>query len=306
MYTRIAIALDTTLAAERVLRFAAGLIRPGAGHLDLVHIHEPVRPGEELEALPVYGWEQIVEYDDDLDRAALAAEEVDLGTLAARLAEERGITTEVHVLRGRPGETLAWHARQTLPDLVIAPTRAEHDHRRGATGTVVRRSGAPVLLLRPPPPGKSVRIERILVPLDGSAFAATILEPVVELARATLAEVTLLRAPGEPVSSLMHLASGPADPERYLEAVRAGFPPDLRAPEIRLPMHPDPATAILREAQCGFDLVALSTHGWGGPRELMFGSTTARVLDDSNLPVLAFHPTARALQAMQEQVVLAG
>jgi len=306
MFTRVAVALDTSPAADRLLRFAARLVAPGYGHLDLVHIHEPVRPGQELEVLPIYGWEQVVEFDEEIDGAAFQTEALDLRAAAARLAAERRITAGVHVLRGRPAEALARHARATLPDLVVAATRPAHEHRRGATGTLVRRCGAPVLLLRNRPAPDPAPVDRILVALDGSAFAATILAPVIELARSTLAEVTLLRAPGEPTSSLAHLSPAFSDPEEYLQAVRAGFPPDLPRPEIRLPMHPDPAAAIMREAQCGFDLVALATHGWGGPREWMLGSTTAEVLEHSNLPVLTFHPTPAALRAMQEEVVLLG
>lgn len=56
----------------------------------------------------------------------------------------------------------------------------------------------------------------------------------------------------------------------------------------------DPATAILRLARReGADLIAMGTQGLSGAGKLLFGSTTARVLRQASLPVLAVPPVTR-------------
>jgi nucleotide-binding universal stress UspA family protein len=291
MYSRIAVALDPSEHTRRILEFASGLLRPGSGRLDLVQVHEQVRPGEELEALPIYGWEQIVEYDDGIDENSLREETWRLHELAARVLQETGVQAEVHVLRGSPAETLVGYARATRPDLFVAATRPNHWRSERTAGLLVRRSGAPVLLLRGAVVPEPVRMRRILVPLDGSDFSASILAPVIDLARATGADVTLLRCPTDRMRSVLFHDSAAEDRDQ-LERLREAFPYDLAPPTLCRPVHSDPAGAILREAQADYDLIAMATHGWGSAWNWCVGSTAGKVMAVSHLPVLAYHPAA--------------
>jgi nucleotide-binding universal stress UspA family protein len=47
-----------------------------------------------------------------------------------------------------------------------------------------------------------------------------------------------------------------------------------------------PASSILKEADEGFDLIVMGSRGHGFIDELILGSVSKRVLDDSNVPVL--------------------
>lgn len=290
MYRRVAVAVDGSPGAAQLVELAAGLLPFGAGRLDLVHVHTDNRPGEALEALPIYGWEQIVEYDDEIDAESAAAEEAELRERVRRLGRERNITAELHLLRGPIGETLAQHARLTSPDLFVAATQVHRRRRGSITGALVRHGGVPVLLVRTEahrPGGMLVR--RILVALDGTDFSAAILPPVMELARATGARISLVRVIPEGMSFFR--PEGGTDPESYLQGIAERFPDDLPPPLPRTRAHDDPAAALLHEAQSGYDLIALATHGWSTPREWFLGSTAATLLARTSLPMLAFHPT---------------
>jgi nucleotide-binding universal stress UspA family protein len=52
----------------------------------------------------------------------------------------------------------------------------------------------------------------------------------------------------------------------------------------------DPAAVILDAAKAGADLVVMGTHGLGGFRKWLLGSTTERVLRRTRTPVLAVPP----------------
>jgi nucleotide-binding universal stress UspA family protein len=285
MYDRVAVALGGSPLAEQLVELAARLAMPGVGRVDLVHVHEEPRPAEAFATLPIEGWEPIAVADPANDVAV--EQEADLlRDLALEVSRTTGLVAETHLLRGDPARELVRYARRSAPDLVVAAARSDDAHPDRVTSALLRRSGAPVLLLRGRVRPAPVRIARILVALDGTPFSACILAPVIDLARATGATISLLRAPGERLG----VRYPEPDCQEYLRTVRAGFPGDLPLPDLRRPIHSDPATAILREAQCGYDLIAMATHGWGGPREWVIGSTTRKVLSASHIPVLMYHP----------------
>ena len=61
----------------------------------------------------------------------------------------------------------------------------------------------------------------------------------------------------------------------------------------------EPASHIQRYAKAnGVDLIVLGSEGLGGARRLFFGSTTARVLSESGVPVLAVPPVDRRSKAI--------
>ena len=139
-------------------------------------------------------------------------------------------------------------------------------------------------------------IQRILVPLDGSPLAETILPHVVDLSRRYDAEVVLLRVvlahafPGSDLTDAqVHLVGVAvaylAEVERHLQsqgmrvdtAVRYGHPPEQ----------------ILDHAQARHvDLIAMSTHGRTGLAHAVLGSVAEHVVRRSPVPVLLLPPTA--------------
>jgi nucleotide-binding universal stress UspA family protein len=276
MYSRVAVAIDSSPQVEPMLKLAIRLVRPWEGRLDVFYVDHPA--------------------DGPPDRDAKApCGAADLGELTAQLQRDTGVAVELHTV-GSSWSQMVKLARAAAPELVVARAPLNLADRDRATSALVRRCTAPVLLLR----GRAdpaLRLSRVLVALDGSEFSTTILEPVIALTRATGSEISLLRAPGQ------RLGTRHAEEcQDYLSAVRDAFPPDLR-PAIRRSIHSDPTTAIVREAQCGYDLIAMATHGWGNPREWVVGSTARRVMACARLPMLVYHPAGRAIRCEPAWVV---
>src|SRR5918997_5616891 len=149
---------------------------------------------------------------------------------------------------------------------------------------------------------------RVLVPLDGSALSEQALEYAAAMADRFGAPVTLLFA----FEGLDHIAQmfarhdGELDRAKWeeihrstdaaLAAVRSyleslagtfsdrGVAVDTAVVDVR---HGSPADAILGEARKSPDtVIVLSTHGRGGIRRIVFGSTAQKVIESSPVPVL--------------------
>ncbi|MFQ5829856.1 MAG: universal stress protein [Candidatus Methylomirabilia bacterium] len=134
-------------------------------------------------------------------------------------------------------------------------------------------------------------MRRILVPLDESLLAESILPVAEEWAKEDEAEVVLLRA----VPARDGRASADARAERqaveegeaYLNSIaerleRRGLQQVRVAVSVR-----DPVTAITEAAVLnGVDLIAMATHGRGGLSRHLLGSVAAGVVGAAEIPVL--------------------
>jgi len=136
--------------------------------------------------------------------------------------------------------------------------------------------------------------KNILVPLDGSALAATILPEVEDLAKSHMAEVTLLTVSNIPSSAIMAEAGTIIDPilkwrkttaEEYLEETAR----ELTDKGLKVKWaYRDgvPAREVIRyadEACC--DLIAMATHG-RGEIAWVLGSVAEQVVSHATVPVL--------------------
>ncbi|MBI4391893.1 MAG: universal stress protein, partial [candidate division NC10 bacterium] len=131
---------------------------------------------------------------------------------------------------------------------------------------------------------------RILVPLDGSPLAETILPVAEEWAREEGAEVVVLRsvqartAPNgdEREARVRAVEEG----EAYLKGVAARM--ERRGlPQVRWGVsEEEPVAAIAHAARDGVDLIAMATHGRGGLSRLLLGSVAEAVIRAAGVPVL--------------------
>jgi nucleotide-binding universal stress UspA family protein len=137
---------------------------------------------------------------------------------------------------------------------------------------------------------------RLLVPLDGSHLAETILVVVERLAAAYGATVVLLhvieRGAPATIHGERHLRTA-VEAQAYLEGLAAR----LSARGIAVETHAhdvpegDVARSIVAHAEeGGADLIALCTHGRGGLRDLLVGSIAQQVLRRGTAPVLLTRP----------------
>ncbi|MBI2921360.1 MAG: universal stress protein [Planctomycetes bacterium] len=135
--------------------------------------------------------------------------------------------------------------------------------------------------------------ERIVVPLDGSPTAETILPQVKRLLSRVSAEVVLVRAvqvpPLSDADSVTLIRGLRTEAERYLRELSER----LRKDGVRITTSVstgEPHQAILDAAsQSGASIIAMSTHGRSGLARMVYGSVTEKVLlSTSEVPLLVF------------------
>lgn len=136
----------------------------------------------------------------------------------------------------------------------------------------------------------------LLVPLDGSEMAESVLPAAVHLARALGARLTLLHvlehnAPGE-VHGQRHVTTE-QEGLHYLAETARQLPPGLR---VDVHVHPNQehniARSIVEHAQeFGVDLILVCTHGRSNLRRWLFGSIAQQMLAQGNTPVLVIYPS---------------
>jgi len=137
----------------------------------------------------------------------------------------------------------------------------------------------------------------ILVPLDGSSQAESILDHAAQLSENQMARVVLLRV-DEPdfmleYDEVVDIESTRADREvrrRDIEQYLKARQTDLQArgieTEIRMVQGPVVKTIVHVAQQIGADLVAMASHGMGGSRRISYGSVAAGVLQHLDRPML--------------------
>jgi nucleotide-binding universal stress UspA family protein len=273
---------------------------------------------------------------DPIHRAEWIENEVEeaqayLDTVAANLAQ-----VDLHVRTmtrsGAAAEAILDVANREHVDLIAMSTHGRTGIGRLLLGSiadqVVHHAKVPVFLLRAKRRVGEADAEiwtkttykRILVPLDGSQMASTVLPHVQALARLTGAEVLLLQVvhaeQGRPYAGLIFYTGGPSissnisksdgaeghtssdtyrdrqtayaleTAQNKLDAAAAG----LRAAGLRVETMiqvGDTAETILDVANsCDADVIAMATHGRSGVPRILLGSIAERVLHHAEKPLL--------------------
>jgi nucleotide-binding universal stress UspA family protein len=136
--------------------------------------------------------------------------------------------------------------------------------------------------------------DRILVPTDGSAETARVVEHAAELAEAHGAELHAIYVVNSATFASLPMETSwegindmlQEEGESALEDVRRvadRYDVSLTAHLVEGP----PNREIVRYAeQGGFDLIVMGTHGRGGIDRLLLGSVAERVVRASTVPVL--------------------
>lgn len=189
------------------------------------------------------------------------------------------------VWTGSPAESILDVALQFNVDMIVMSRHGRSRFSRWLLGSVtdevLRRSQLPILLVRGDAPARTLRLRRILVPLDGTAESRAILSAVKPLAVRLKLEILLLEivAPTQP-------REGARDACHDLTTAGAAWQ--------FARVQGDPAEEILRHALSrDADLIALSVSSPGGSGRL--GRSVAEaLLAHTELPVLLQHPVIHA------------
>lgn len=298
MFKRILVPLDGSGLAERALPVAARLARASGGSITLVRVVSTA-PASLPSAPARPNLVQMIDASDQL----LASSYLE-GVQAMDILKGIYVKTEIAV--GLIAPLILSLAESSLSDIIVMSSHGFTGVTHWMMGSVAEKvasyANIPVLILRESIPSSESHDAgpHILVPLDGSQNAEAALQPAASLARA-------LAGSGKASLYLMHVLTDDASTRenmarKYLNTIiqdGAAIPQDaaltLTASTVT---NKDVARAIVDAAEHGFsgeethfDVIALSTHGYGGLQRWATGSVTGRVLNTTRLPVLVVRPT---------------
>ena len=223
---------------------------------------------------------------------------------------------------GYPAEEILSYADENDIDLILMSTHGRSGIRRWAMGSVadkvLRASKVPVWLVRAGIPEEVVydkwTSRTILVPLDGSELAESVLPHVEAVAKqrgAEIVDVILLRVCEPPIISSdypeaimplsweehveQQMALCKRASEKYLASVEkrlkdAGLKVRSEALVGKPPLG-NPANEIIDYANRNpFNLIVMATHGRSGISRWAYGSVAARVLLGVSSPLFLVRP----------------
>lgn len=306
MYRTIVIPLDASDVAEAVLAHVRQLVAPQYAELILVHSVEP------QEYAFLSGVEQ-----PELYARLLNSIEQQTSTYLTNVREQlqsAGYAVTIHIAKGDAAQFIVDVAVQEQADLIAMTTHGRTGFARWALGSVadrvIRTAHQPVYLVRSNvPPSPNASLQQILVPLDGSRLAETVLDQAASLARERGANVILMRVL-KPLTDaeqeLLAAAELAGDDSRMDTGVVAKTIAVTRVEQAQAYLHGaeerlqragiatevhlftgTPAKAICETAQAkAVDLIMMSTHGYGGYTRWVYGSVANTVLHDAPCPVL--------------------
>jgi len=234
----------------------------------------------------------------------------ELEGLAAPLVE-LDCDIPVEVMQGRPAEQIcAWVERRGV-DLTVLCSHGARGVSDWSLASTARKliEGAPGSLLLVPAAaavkGQGVRYRRILVPLDGSPRAESVVPIAIQIAASQNAELLLVHVAAVPeITRVGPLDAEGADLERrlhehnrklasaYLDRLRARTSPQTSG--VRAIVTGDPTVRAGLERlieEEDVDLVVMSAHGLSGGADRPCGSVTEYALTHATTPVLVIRET---------------
>ncbi|HEY8106150.1 MAG TPA: universal stress protein, partial [Gemmatimonadales bacterium] len=190
-FRSVLVPLDGSPVAEQSIPLALEITRAAGSKMRLVLVHQSLLPSLDS-ANAGFG---------SIDLAVRKAEREYLTGLAGRLRESPGPQVSSVILDGRAGPALVEYVPEIGADLVAMTTHGHGGPRGPWLGSVVdhliRRLEVPVMVVRaregPDRTVPSPKIQKILVPLDGSPLAEAALAPASALAGLFDAELLLVQ-----------------------------------------------------------------------------------------------------------------
>ena len=289
---RILVCIDHSPFSEACLRYAMTIARSLGAAITLLNVMQPPRERSGVQTTDVLDWE--------ISRQEASAY---LERLEEQGTRESGRKVESRLEQGHPGERITAVAREIHADLTILGSQGQHGAAPWNLGSTVQQvlaaAHGSVLVARSGSPGLDVAVKRILVPLDGSLRAESVLPTVVRIAAANGAEVLLVFVVREPVATAVlatpddllaarDLATRlEAGGKRYLEGLRDQLAREGASVRTQVLRGADEKQSLLEVSQREqSDLIVVSAHGSTCNSTLTWGSVTAHLLAHSVVPLL--------------------
>lgn len=304
-YSRILVPLDGSELAEEALPAALAFVQRAGktGKLILVRVTH-------MEYL-VYSRGGPFEVPSGIHQ------EVDayLARLEAQMKSE-GVGVEVVRAEGDPAIAIVDIAHDHYADLIIMVTHAREGMSRLVHGSIADRvlqaASAPVLLLKHGEQADRVfSIQghtHLLVPLDGSELAESVMLRAVSLASQMGASMTLLRSldlPDLTVAGTRQGGMAPVDIGVIVPTARQHAMQYLQQMQERVQAHGIPTAVLVTEGSAAEDIagqakeleqagntvmIVMATHGRTGVGRWLYGSVAGAVLHLADVPLLVVRP----------------
>lgn len=308
MFQRILVPLDGSPRAEHAIPVAARIARASGGSILLFRVvTHPIdavasfiQPPDEVEDILNMRHARVADY---------------LAHIAAHSDALNGVSTTTEIADSIPAQTILSTARLQAIDLIVMCSHGETGLTHWALGSVAQKvtrySSVPVLVLPEKTPLESpfqgTNGVRMLIGLDGSAFAEAALEPAAHISAALSAPapgaVHLTQVVRFPVQSIANIEPVISDEEAYLKSVEQRFREGTLAHlhlnvSSSVSVDTDVASTLLRIAENDLssenesrdEMLALATHGRSGSQLWVLGSITERVLGTMKFPLLVVRP----------------
>lgn len=284
--------LDASRVTARALPVARALARRGNRRVVLVTVIQ--MPREYVALASALGL-------DPAARADWVHERRQYLEQVAATFPESDVTVEVRI--GDPATELLELAGALDDPVVVMASHAETGLTRILVGSVafrvVHEATWPVIVV---PAHTEVdidgvaRLERILVPLDGSRTGEQVLDAVLALLGPQGLDLRLLHVIEPPIdfpkrAHESYLQQGQEWATTYLGEIAQRLSPQgvSARTEVRIGRAAEEIQHAAREH--GIDLLAMATHGRRGVQRLVFGSVVERVLHEVRVPLLLHRPT---------------
>jgi len=305
MFRTILIPLDGSPFGEQALPMALTIARRAGAALEVIHAHVPDDPKHPDWYMPI---------EQRSDPNAVKAQRDYLEGIVNKV-KAADLSATARLIVGPTAEAISEHVAAVKPDLMVMTTHGRGPLSRFWLGSVadalVRRLTIPMILVRPKAEPIDTTVEvplrHILIPLDGSKHGEAILGPALELGQLMGSGYTLLRVV-EPIPVLGYDVFGYAtagtdvalvdrmreEAYTYLDKMANQIRESGRHVRTLVQVNPSAASAILNEAEPVLnDLVALETHGRGGPSRVLLGSVADKVIRAAVTPVLVHRSVER-------------
>jgi nucleotide-binding universal stress UspA family protein len=294
MYTRLLVPLDGSKTAEAALPYGRTLARTLKIPVELLGVvdtsvldNRVFRDSGDSETIIA---ESIRSSEEYLNRIVKTFPDDNVSCIV-----ETGRAEDVIIEKAGSDATLtamATHGRSGIDRLLMGSVAEK----------VLRSAINPLILIRASEEAKSeglALLKSVIVPLDGSELAETVLSPVAQLANALKLEVILLRAYQIPMNTYAGMEdSYPIDYEKISVALKEEAQSYLERKVAELKLNGiEKLSFVIAEGSGASEIVALGrrtpdnliamcTHGRSGIKRWVLGSVTEKVVRLCGDPVL--------------------
>ena len=300
MYNKILVPLDGSTTAEKVLPYSRYLANKFKVPVELLAVVD-------IGDIASHMVSDKARFLDSIIEDAVASGASYLRGVATTF---KGTDVTCTVERGRPEEAIIERAATDKAMLITMATHGRSGLSRFLLGSVaekvLRGTANPVLLVRATneaAPGGEPMLKSVIVPLDGSELAESVLPMVAHLARELDLEVELFRAYHIPYNlyasdegvyagnyeALLHSVRDEA--KEYLDK-KAGELKRLGTAKVACVIKEGFAAdeIIAMGKKTAANLIAMSSHGRSGVKRWVLGSVAETVVRHSADPVLIARP----------------